>query len=70
MLPDSAQGDLAAVCSWADEVGHTYRYRWCSALHYADTPDFKCNYEYCSKFVRLFGILASMKLLCIQVLFG
>ncbi|KHN07310.1 Putative NADH dehydrogenase [Glycine soja] len=46
MLPDSAQGDLAAVCSWADEVGHTYRYRWCSALHYADTPDFKCNYEY------------------------
>lgn len=47
LLPDSAQGDLAAVCSWADEVGHTHRYHWSSALHYVDTPDFKCNYEYC-----------------------
>ncbi|KAK7319620.1 hypothetical protein RJT34_04343 [Clitoria ternatea] len=47
LLPDSAEGDLAAVCSWADEVRHNYHYRWSSALHYVDTPDFKCNYEYC-----------------------
>lgn len=53
LLPDSAEGDLAAVCSWADEVRHNYNYRWSSALHYVDTPDFKCNYEYCSEFVRL-----------------
>lgn len=45
LLPDSAEGDLAAVCSWADQV--RFHYRWSSALHYADTPDFKCNYEYC-----------------------
>lgn len=50
LLPDSAEGDLAAVCSWADEVRRNYRYRWSSALHYVDTPDFKCNYDYCSKF--------------------
>ncbi|XP_027348709.1 endonuclease 4-like isoform X1 [Abrus precatorius] len=47
LLPPSAEGDLAAVCSWADEVRHNYRYRWSSALHYVDTPDFMCNYEYC-----------------------
>ncbi|XP_017425842.1 endonuclease 4 isoform X4 [Vigna angularis] len=46
LLPDSAEGDLAAVCSWADEVRFNYHYRWSSALHYVDTPDFKCNYEY------------------------
>ncbi|WJX46227.1 Endonuclease 4 [Trifolium repens] len=47
LLPDSAQGDLAAVCSWPDEIRHNYHYRWSSALHYVDTPDFKCNYQYC-----------------------
>ncbi|MBA0653037.1 hypothetical protein Goklo_020242 [Gossypium klotzschianum] len=25
-------------------------YHWSSPLHYVDTPDFKCNYKYCSKF--------------------
>lgn len=45
LLPDSAQGDFPAVCSWADEI--RFHYHWSSALHYADTPDFKCNYEYC-----------------------
>ncbi|XP_004504986.1 endonuclease 4-like isoform X2 [Cicer arietinum] len=47
LLPDSAEGDLAAVCSWPDEVRHNRHYRWSSALHYVDTPDFKCNYQYC-----------------------
>ncbi|CAJ2678446.1 unnamed protein product [Trifolium pratense] len=47
LLPDSAQGDLASVCSWPDEIRYNYHYRWSSALHYIDTPDFKCNYQYC-----------------------
>ncbi|PNY09208.1 nuclease S1 [Trifolium pratense] len=47
LLPDSAQGDLAAVCSWPDEIRYNYHYRWSGALHYIDTPDFKCNYQYC-----------------------
>ncbi|MCD7467682.1 hypothetical protein HAX54_005247 [Datura stramonium] len=46
LLPDQAEGDLAAVCSWADEVRLT-TYRWSSPLHYVDTPDFFCNYKYC-----------------------
>ncbi|XP_028244979.1 endonuclease 4-like isoform X2 [Glycine soja] len=58
LLPDSAQGDLAAVCSWADEVGHTHRYHWSSALHYVDTPDFKCNYEYCNNLTEALMFLS------------
>lgn len=49
LLPDHAEGELANVCSWADEVRHHYHYRWSSPLHYVDTPDFRCNYRYCSK---------------------
>ena len=48
LLPESAEGDLANVCSWPDEI--RFHYHWSSALHYVDTPDFRCNYEYCSKF--------------------
>lgn len=47
LLPDHAQGELANVCSWADEVRYNYHYRWSSPLHYVDTPDFRCNYKYC-----------------------
>ncbi|KAH9289320.1 hypothetical protein KI387_033437, partial [Taxus chinensis] len=44
LLPDYAAGDLASVCSWADEI--KFKYRWSRPLHYIDTPDLKCNYEY------------------------
>ncbi|KAK9267770.1 hypothetical protein L1049_010204 [Liquidambar formosana] len=44
LLPDNAEGDLAAVCSWADEI--RFHWRWSGPLHYVDTPDFRCNYEY------------------------
>ena len=47
LLPDSAEGDFASVCPWADQV--RFHYHWSGPLHYIDTPDFKCNYEYCSK---------------------
>lgn len=45
LLPASANGDLASVCSWADHV--RFRYRWASPLHYIDTPEV-CDYEYSS----------------------
>ncbi|XP_056175650.1 endonuclease 4-like isoform X2 [Syzygium oleosum] len=45
LLPDYAGGDLASLCSWADQI--RFHYHWSGALHYVDTPDFKCNYEYC-----------------------
>lgn len=50
LLPDYAEGDLAAVCSWADEIRHNFHWQWSGPLHYVDTPDYRCNYEYCSKF--------------------
>lgn len=45
LLPEYAQGDLASVCSWADDI--RFHYHWSGPLHYVDTPDFRCNYEYC-----------------------
>ncbi|OMO65081.1 S1/P1 nuclease [Corchorus olitorius] len=47
LLPPSAEGELAAVCSWADDIKWYYKWHWTSPLHYVDTPDFKCNYNYC-----------------------
>lgn len=47
LLPEYANGDLAAVCSWADDIRHSFGWHWTSCLHYVDTPDFKCNYNYC-----------------------
>ncbi|XWS12718.1 hypothetical protein CRYUN_Cryun37aG0114300 [Craigia yunnanensis] len=47
LLPDSAGGEFASVCSWADDIKWYYKWRWTSPLHYVDTPDFKCNYKYC-----------------------
>lgn len=44
LLPDYAKGDLASLCSWADQV--RFRYRWSSPLHFIDTPDNKCSYIY------------------------
>lgn len=46
LLPKYAEGDLASLCSWPDEIRYWYRYRWTGPLHYIDTPDFRCNYEY------------------------
>lgn len=47
LLPESAEGELAAVCSWADLFAVRSHYPWSKDLHFVDTPDFRCNYEYC-----------------------
>ncbi|KAF6163200.1 hypothetical protein GIB67_025064 [Kingdonia uniflora] len=47
LLPEYAEGDFASVCSWPDEIKHNYHWRWSGPLHYVDTPDFRCNYEFC-----------------------
>ncbi|KAI9077418.1 hypothetical protein K1719_040621 [Acacia pycnantha] len=44
LLPKSAGNDLGSVCSWADHV--KFIFPWSSALHYIDTPDDLCNYQY------------------------
>ncbi|KAL9234103.1 hypothetical protein vseg_009010 [Gypsophila vaccaria] len=46
LLPESAEGDLAAVCSWPDLFAVRSHYYWSRALHFVDTPDFSCNYDY------------------------
>ncbi|CAI9783857.1 unnamed protein product [Fraxinus pennsylvanica] len=46
LLPDYVDGDLSALCVWPDQVRHWYRYRWTSPLHFIDTPDEACNFNY------------------------
>ncbi|GKA30671.1 endonuclease 4 [Tanacetum coccineum] len=45
LLPES-EGNLSSVCSWPDEIKWMNKWRWTSELHYVDTPDFRCNYDY------------------------
>ncbi|KAF9591391.1 hypothetical protein IFM89_004076 [Coptis chinensis] len=49
LLPAYADNDLGSVCSWADHM--KFRYHWSSALHYIDTPDSLCTYQYNSEFI-------------------
>ncbi|MBA0627733.1 hypothetical protein Godav_022543 [Gossypium davidsonii] len=46
LLPDYANGDLSSLCVWPDQIRHWYKYRWTSPLHFIDTPDNACSYEY------------------------
>ncbi|KAE8719840.1 Endonuclease 1 [Hibiscus syriacus] len=46
LLPDYANGDLSSLCVWPDQVRHWYRYRWDKSLHFIDTPDVACSYEF------------------------
>ncbi|XVE61013.1 hypothetical protein DITRI_Ditri06bG0005900 [Diplodiscus trichospermus] len=46
LLPHYANGDLSSLCVWPDQIRHWYRYRWTSSLHFIDTPDDACTYEY------------------------
>ncbi|WOH11791.1 hypothetical protein DCAR_0831283 [Daucus carota subsp. sativus] len=45
LLPDHADGELAAVCSWPNEFRKLMP--WNTALHFVNKPDSSCNYEYC-----------------------
>ncbi|GFP84664.1 endonuclease 2 [Phtheirospermum japonicum] len=44
LLPPDAQNDLSSLCSWADRV--RFRYHWSAPLHFIDTPDNLCTYQY------------------------
>ncbi|CAN8325510.1 unnamed protein product [Cochlearia groenlandica] len=63
LLPEYANGELAAVCSWPDDIKRLPQWRWTSGLHFADTPDYKCNYD-CSSECSVFDhVDASKRLL-------
>ncbi|XP_071706116.1 endonuclease 1 [Rutidosis leptorrhynchoides] len=46
LLPDYVNGNLSALCVWPDQIRHWYRYRWTSPLHFIDTPDKACSFDY------------------------
>ncbi|KMZ70111.1 hypothetical protein ZOSMA_1G00820 [Zostera marina] len=49
LLPVSAGGELASVCSWPDNI--QFHYRWSRPLHYINTPQL-CNYKYSSMHLK------------------
>lgn len=56
LLPAYAGNDLGSMCSWADRV--KFRYHWSSPLHYLNTPDNLCTYQYNSEhIISLFCII-------------
>ncbi|XP_043687431.1 endonuclease 1-like [Telopea speciosissima] len=46
LLPDYVNGDLSSLCTWADQIRILYKYRWTSPLHYINTPDEACSFDY------------------------
>ncbi|XP_059623265.1 endonuclease 1-like [Cornus florida] len=46
LLPDYVDGNLSALCVWPDQIRHWYKYRWTSSLHFIDTPDEACTFQY------------------------
>jgi hypothetical protein len=46
LLPESANGNLASLCNWPDEVRSMSKYKWARQLHWVDTPDLECKYDY------------------------
>ena len=49
LLPEDVGGDLSALCVWPDQVRHWYKYRWSGPLHFIDTPDKACTFDYASE---------------------
>eukprot|EP00249_Psilotum_nudum_P006628 c19943_g1_i3 orf=285-1181(-) len=46
LLPAYAEGSLASLCSWPDQVRRRWQWHWSGPLHFIDTPDFQCSYKY------------------------
>jgi hypothetical protein len=46
LLPAYVNGDLSALCVWPDQIRHWHKYSWSSPLHFIDTPDNACNFDY------------------------
>ncbi|XP_057998363.1 endonuclease 1 isoform X1 [Hevea brasiliensis] len=46
LLPHNLKGDLSALCIWPDQIRHWHKYRWTSPLHFIDTPDKDCIFDY------------------------
>ncbi|KAG0558128.1 hypothetical protein M758_10G005900 [Ceratodon purpureus] len=46
LLPEYANGSLASLCLWPDEIKRMPNYHWTYPLHYIDTPDLLCSYDY------------------------
>lgn len=76
LLPERANGSLASLCTWPDDIKWMQKYHWTAPLHYIDTPDFLCRYNYDRKYwlrpivflLRLISNVGAYGFLCVCVL--
>ncbi|KAL0010964.1 hypothetical protein SO802_006072 [Lithocarpus litseifolius] len=57
LLPLNVNGDLSALCTWPDRIWHWHKYRWTSPLHFIDTPDDECTFNYRNNMIEAFLFL-------------
>lgn len=69
LLPADVGGDLSALCVWPDQVRHWYKYSWTGPLHFIDTPDKACSFDYSSEFFPISNKSADQWPSCLSVLF-
>ena len=49
LLPRYSEGQLANLCWWANEICVREQWHWTIPLHFIETPDYLCNYNYTSE---------------------
>lgn len=69
LLPDYANGDLSSLCVWPDQIRHWYKYKWSSPLHFIDTPDNACSFDYSSNSIYILSFLSFNSLISIWFLY-
>jgi len=37
---------LSSVATWADQIKHEQQWKWSGALHFINTPDWACNFDF------------------------
>eukprot|EP00013_Stygamoeba_regulata_P023470 CAMPEP_0177661762 /NCGR_PEP_ID=MMETSP0447-20121125/18883_1 /TAXON_ID=0 /ORGANISM="Stygamoeba regulata, Strain BSH-02190019" /LENGTH=299 /DNA_ID=CAMNT_0019167189 /DNA_START=217 /DNA_END=1116 /DNA_ORIENTATION=- len=45
-VKDILGGDMESVANWADHVKYEKEWKWSEGLHYINTPDWVCTFEY------------------------
>ncbi|CAD5163516.1 unnamed protein product [Musa acuminata subsp. malaccensis] len=68
LLPNYANGDLSALCSWPDEVRRWPNYQSMNSLHFVNTPDQACTFEYSRDCKKDECVVGAVKKFILQLL--
>ncbi|XP_065018545.1 endonuclease 1-like [Musa acuminata AAA Group] len=68
LLPNYANGDLSSLCSWPDEVRRWPNYQSMSSLHFVNTPDQACTFDYSRDCKKDECVVGAIKKFTLQLL--